>query len=540
MHVRGRKVKQGRVTQTESDLVKNSIGKGVSKWKVNTVNPMWKLPPAANRQMFKGRKRKPTLSLHDKASQMEKWKGDIDQGGDGGFDAGDPWKDRGAGRREGGGGGVNGPEYNNGDVVGEAPRDDVKGEGVGYPDSQEEGPQEQGGRSRPGQVADDEDRGASLAMNLPKDNMPSDNLEPPQHPPNQPNHSPDEPAVQPNLVPEHITEGRDENRNLPMQVGNMNQPVQDRNMPGQNGNLPEQDTNKRLPGKDRVLPGKGEDRKLPGQDGILPEQDGRLPDQDGRLPEQDGRLPGQDRKLPGQDGRLPGQDGRQPGKNRVLPEQDTRLPVQDGNPPGRGGERAWSQPIDPGDLPPLPPINRAMEPRVQPDTGLRDPVLPPDQQPSNLYVHSTMPLGRPLASTKTERQEAVVQAFQHAWKAYRDYAWGEDEVNPISQTSSSNYFGMGMTLVDSLDTIWLMGLEQEFQDARNWVEQHLNFDHNTKSVSLFETNIRVLGGLLSAYHLSGDRMFLDKAVSGVVGREGERGRGGRGEDGRGGGGWQWL
>lgn len=43
------------------------------------------------------------------------------------------------------------------------------------------------------------------------------------------------------------------------------------------------------------------------------------------------------------------------------------------------------------------------------------------------------------------------------------------------------------------------------------MEQHLNFDVN-RDVNLFEVTIRVLGGLLSTYHLSADRLFLDKAV----------------------------
>lgn len=51
----------------------------------------------------------------------------------------------------------------------------------------------------------------------------------------------------------------------------------------------------------------------------------------------------------------------------------------------------------------------------------------------------------------------------------------------------------------------------EFNEARDWVEKHLNFDVN-RDVNLFEVTIRVLGGLLGAYHLSADRLFLDKAV----------------------------
>ncbi len=52
----------------------------------------------------------------------------------------------------------------------------------------------------------------------------------------------------------------------------------------------------------------------------------------------------------------------------------------------------------------------------------------------------------------------------------------------------------------------------EFAEARNWVEKELTFDKNV-DVNLFETTIRILGGLLSTYHLTGDQLFLEKAVS---------------------------
>jgi mannosyl-oligosaccharide alpha-1,2-mannosidase len=66
---------------------------------------------------------------------------------------------------------------------------------------------------------------------------------------------------------------------------------------------------------------------------------------------------------------------------------------------------------------------------------------------------------------------------------------------------------MGVTLVDSLDTLWLMGMKEEFSRAREWVAKSLTFDH-AGTVSTFETTIRELGGLLSAYDLSGDKVFL--------------------------------
>lgn len=52
----------------------------------------------------------------------------------------------------------------------------------------------------------------------------------------------------------------------------------------------------------------------------------------------------------------------------------------------------------------------------------------------------------------------------------------------------------------------------EFQEARDWVKNSLKFDIN-RDVNLFEVTIRVMGGLLSTYHLSGDSMFLEKAVN---------------------------
>jgi len=55
----------------------------------------------------------------------------------------------------------------------------------------------------------------------------------------------------------------------------------------------------------------------------------------------------------------------------------------------------------------------------------------------------------------------------------------------------------------------------EFNEAREWVSTRFNLDRY-KDVNLFETTIRVLGGFLSAYHLSEDSLFLDKAVSNNV------------------------
>eukprot|EP00568_Trieres_chinensis_P005159 CAMPEP_0183300398 /NCGR_PEP_ID=MMETSP0160_2-20130417/6841_1 /TAXON_ID=2839 ORGANISM="Odontella Sinensis, Strain Grunow 1884" /NCGR_SAMPLE_ID=MMETSP0160_2 /ASSEMBLY_ACC=CAM_ASM_000250 /LENGTH=744 /DNA_ID=CAMNT_0025462807 /DNA_START=48 /DNA_END=2282 /DNA_ORIENTATION=- len=108
------------------------------------------------------------------------------------------------------------------------------------------------------------------------------------------------------------------------------------------------------------------------------------------------------------------------------------------------------------------------------------------------------------------RREYVKAAMRHAWAGYKKYAFGMDELLPQTKRSHNNWGGMGTTLVDSLDTLWLMGMKDEFYEARDWVRDHLDHTH-VGGVSVFETTIRSLGGLLSAYDWSGDSAFLEKA-----------------------------
>lgn len=56
-----------------------------------------------------------------------------------------------------------------------------------------------------------------------------------------------------------------------------------------------------------------------------------------------------------------------------------------------------------------------------------------------------------------DKQKAVVNAFLHAWKGYKTYAWGHDHLKPISQIYN-DWFHLGLTIIDSLDTLYIMGL----------------------------------------------------------------------------------
>ncbi|KAI0658396.1 glycoside hydrolase [Cubamyces menziesii] len=110
------------------------------------------------------------------------------------------------------------------------------------------------------------------------------------------------------------------------------------------------------------------------------------------------------------------------------------------------------------------------------------------------------------------KRDAVVAAFKHAWLAYERDAMGDDEYHPLSHKGSNltEAGGIGYTVVDSIDTMLLMGLHDEYTRAREWVATKMTFERDAQ-FNTFETTIRVLGGLLSAYTLTEDPLFLEKA-----------------------------
>jgi hypothetical protein len=108
------------------------------------------------------------------------------------------------------------------------------------------------------------------------------------------------------------------------------------------------------------------------------------------------------------------------------------------------------------------------------------------------------------------RRVHIRNAMKFAWAGYARYAFGSDELLPQTKSSNNIWGGMGTTLVDSLDTLWLMDMKNEFWQARDWIRDHLTHEQ-AGTVSVFETTIRSLAGLLSAYDWSRDEVFLDGA-----------------------------
>ncbi|KAI1325529.1 glycoside hydrolase family 47 protein [Xylariaceae sp. FL0255] len=115
------------------------------------------------------------------------------------------------------------------------------------------------------------------------------------------------------------------------------------------------------------------------------------------------------------------------------------------------------------------------------------------------------------------RQDLVRAEMKRSWDGYIKYARGHDELRPVTKTFRDPFCGWAATLVDSLDTLWIMGLKEEFEDALTEVAK-IDFTTSKRTeIPVFETTIRYLGGLIAAYDVSGGEdgghsILLDKAV----------------------------
>src|ERR1700693_1306326 len=120
----------------------------------------------------------------------------------------------------------------------------------------------------------------------------------------------------------------------------------------------------------------------------------------------------------------------------------------------------------------------------------------------------------PAAAAPPDRGALAAQPraeFVFAWEAYKKFAWGHDELKPVSRTFKDWHAAtLLMTVVDALDTMLVMGLTEEADKTKAFLLEHLSFDRDIQ-VKNFEITSRLLGGLLSSYQMTGDRRLLAKA-----------------------------
>lgn len=112
------------------------------------------------------------------------------------------------------------------------------------------------------------------------------------------------------------------------------------------------------------------------------------------------------------------------------------------------------------------------------------------------------------ANSQQQLADSVRTEFLHAWNGYKLYAWGHDALKPLSRTSHDWYgTSLLMTPIDAYDLMLMMGLFKEANETKQLILGSLSFNKNIE-VQSFEITIRLLGGLLTAYQMDGDKRFI--------------------------------
>ena len=117
-------------------------------------------------------------------------------------------------------------------------------------------------------------------------------------------------------------------------------------------------------------------------------------------------------------------------------------------------------------------------------------------------------------ATRLRRLGAIKSSFEHTWARYKAHAWMKDELSPLDGGSVQAFGGWAATLVDTLDTLWIMGMKKEFDEAVD-AAKDIDFNSTSESIlNIFEITIRYLGGFLGAYDISGGTypVLLQKAT----------------------------
>ncbi|CAK3994017.1 glycoside hydrolase family 47 [Lecanosticta acicola] len=110
-------------------------------------------------------------------------------------------------------------------------------------------------------------------------------------------------------------------------------------------------------------------------------------------------------------------------------------------------------------------------------------------------------------SDQEQRANAVIEMFRFAWDGYYQYAYPHDDLLPVNNSHSDSRNGWGLLMIDALDTAIIMEQQDivniilKFVPTIDFTKNNAKGEYDAKTTSLFETNIRYLGGLLSSYDL---------------------------------------
>ncbi|KAI0852564.1 glycoside hydrolase family 47 protein [Daldinia vernicosa] len=129
----------------------------------------------------------------------------------------------------------------------------------------------------------------------------------------------------------------------------------------------------------------------------------------------------------------------------------------------------------------------------------------PTNKPSKRIPRVQVARPKESASDKElrlRRLAAIKDSFKHSWNGYKKFAWGHDEIKPLSGLYKDPFAGWAATLVDSLDSLWLLDMKEDFDFAVKACETIDFTTTEARDINIFETTIRYLGGFLAAYELS--------------------------------------
>jgi len=116
----------------------------------------------------------------------------------------------------------------------------------------------------------------------------------------------------------------------------------------------------------------------------------------------------------------------------------------------------------------------------------------------------------PTSNWKVLAQDVRAQ-MAWAWHNYVERCFGQDQIKPVSGGTEPFFFPggppLGLSIVEALDTLYVMGLDAETEDGIRWIADHLSFDIDGE-VQVFETGIRIVGGLLSGWHGTKEKKLL--------------------------------
>ncbi|MFC5722947.1 glycoside hydrolase family 47 protein [Streptomyces gamaensis] len=141
-------------------------------------------------------------------------------------------------------------------------------------------------------------------------------------------------------------------------------------------------------------------------------------------------------------------------------------------------------------------------------------------EPAAAAVPAAVPAAFPLPARRTagppdrQKAERIRAEFLHAWRGYKAHAWGHDELLPLSRGHREFFASrhpVGLSIVEALDTHYVMGLDDELARSVSWITSRLDFDIDAE-FQVFEAVIRLVGGLLAGYLATGDRALLERGA----------------------------